>query len=87
MIFSFFGDSMEIPYEIRVIYSEEDGGYIAFVPELPGCNAFGETLEEVIDEIKYSIELWIETAKELGREIPKPKRNCAPIFEGEVGIV
>ena len=48
MIFSFFGDSMEIPYEIRVIYSEEDGGYIAFVPELPGCNAFGETLEEVL---------------------------------------
>jgi predicted RNase H-like HicB family nuclease len=59
-------------YAIEIFYSEEDEGYIAVVPELPGCSAFGETPEEALREIKVAIELWIETAKKEGREIPKP---------------
>ena len=59
-------------YTIEIFYSEEDGGYIAIVPELPGCSAFGETEEEALKEIKIAIELWIEAAKKEGREIPKP---------------
>ena len=59
-------------YTVLVFYSEEDEGYIAVVPELPGCSAFGETEEEVLKEIKTAIELWIEAAKKEGREIPKP---------------
>ncbi|RLI77814.1 type II toxin-antitoxin system HicB family antitoxin [Archaeoglobales archaeon] len=59
-------------YTIEIFYSEEDEGYIAVVPELPGCSAFGETEEEALKEIKVAIELWIETAKKEGREIPKP---------------
>ena len=54
-----------------IFYSEEDEGYIAVVPELPGCSAFGETEEEALKEIKVAIELWIEAAKKEGREIPK----------------
>ncbi len=54
-----------------IFYSEEDEGYIAVVPELPGCSAFGETEEEALKEIKAAIELWIEAAKKEGREIPK----------------
>lgn len=59
-------------YTIEIFYSEEDEGYIAVVPELPGCSAFGETEEEALKEIKVAIELWIEAARKEGREIPKP---------------
>ena len=59
-------------YTIEIFHSEEDEGYIAVVPELPGCSAFGETEEEALKEIKVAIELWIEAAKKEGREIPKP---------------
>jgi len=61
-----------LKYTIEIFYSEEDGGYIAVVPELPGCSAFGVTLEEALKEVKIAIELWIEAAKKEGREIPKP---------------
>ena len=59
-------------YAIEIFYSEEDEGYISIVPELPGCSAFGVSVEEALKEIKIAIELWIETAKKDGREIPKP---------------
>ena len=60
-------------YAIEIFYSEEDGGYIAVAPELPGCSAFGETEEEALREIKVAMELWLQTAKKEGREIPKPR--------------
>ena len=59
-------------YAIEIFYSEEDEGYIAVVPELPGCSAFGETEEAALEEVKIAIELWLETAKKEGREIPQP---------------
>ncbi len=59
-------------YAIEIFYSEEDEGYIAIVPELSGCSAFGETGKEALKEIKIAIALWLETAKKEGREIPKP---------------
>ena len=59
-------------YTVLIFYSEEDEGYMAVVPELPGCSAFGETEEEALKKIKTAIELWIEAAKKEGREIPKP---------------
>jgi predicted RNase H-like HicB family nuclease len=51
---------------IEIFYSEEDEGYIAIVPELPECSAFGETEEEALKEIKVAIELWMETDKKDG---------------------
>jgi len=59
-------------YAIEIFYSEEDEGYIAVVPELPSCSAFGETEEEALREVKIAMELWVETAKKEGREIPRP---------------
>jgi predicted RNase H-like HicB family nuclease len=59
-------------YTIELFYSEEDGGYIAVVPELPGCSAFGESEGDAIREVKIAIDLWIETAKKENREIPQP---------------
>lgn len=59
-------------YAIEIFYSEEDGGYIAVVPELAGCSAFGETEEEALREVMTVMELWLETAKKEGRGIPQP---------------
>lgn len=59
-------------YAIEIFYSEEDEGYISIAPELPGCSAFGETVEKALEEIKTAIDLWIETAKKEGRKIPQP---------------
>jgi len=60
-------------YAIEIFYSEEDEGYIAVVPELPGCTAFGENEEDTLSEIKIAIDLWLETAAKEGRKIPHPK--------------
>ena len=59
-------------YPIKVFYSEEDRGFIAVVPDLPGCSAFGETEEEAIRQVKTAQELWIKTAGKEGRKIPEP---------------
>ena len=60
-------------YEMIIYWSDEDNAYIVEVPELPGCMADGKTYEEAIKNAQTVIEEWIETAKELGREIPAPK--------------
>ena len=60
-------------YEIIIYWSQEDSSYIAEVPELPGCMADGQTTGEVLENIEGIIGEWIETAKELGKPIPKPK--------------
>jgi len=60
-------------YEIIIYWSEEDNAYISEVPELAGCAADGKTYQEALDNVKVIIKEWIETAKELGRPIPKPK--------------
>ncbi|MBN1763516.1 MAG: type II toxin-antitoxin system HicB family antitoxin [Methanomicrobia archaeon] len=60
-------------YAIEIFYSDEDESYIAVVPELPGCSAFGETEGAALREVKIAIELWLETAQKEGREIPKPR--------------
>ncbi len=62
-------------YAIEIFYSEEDQGYIAVVPELPGCSAFGETEEEALKEAKMAVALWLETAKKDGRQIPQASKK------------
>jgi predicted RNase H-like HicB family nuclease len=60
-------------YAIEIFYSEEDEGYIAVVPELPGCSAFGKSEVEALEEVKLAMDLWLKTAKSEGRKIPKPQ--------------
>ena len=60
-------------YEIILYWSDEDGRFIAEVPELPGCMADGETRMEALSNAEQIINEWIETAKEMGRPIPTPK--------------
>lgn len=60
-------------YEIIIYWSEEDQGFIAEVPELPGCAADGLSYRAALDAVEVVICEWIETAKELDRPIPKPR--------------
>lgn len=62
-----------IKYEMVVYWSEDDDTYVVEVPELPGCMADGNTYEEAIRNTLIIINEWIETAKELGRNVPHPK--------------
>lgn len=63
----------ELKYEIIIYWSEQDGHYIAEVPELPGCMADGETLEETLSMAQEVMRLWIETATDSGDPVPEPK--------------
>ncbi len=60
-------------YETIIYWSEEDEAFIAEVPELAGCMADGETNRQALANAEVIIEEWIETAKDLGRQIPEPK--------------
>ena len=60
-------------YEIILFWSDEDGSYIAEVPELSGCMADGETAQQALANVEVIAKEWLETARELGREIPHPK--------------
>ncbi len=58
------------------IYPEDEGGYTALIPDLPGCITQGETLEEVVINIEEARQLWIETVYHSGkREIHLPSRK------------
>ena len=63
----------DLRYEIILYWSPEDAAFIAEVPELPGCVADGATYEEAIAQAQEAAQAWIETARDLGREIPEPK--------------
>jgi len=53
--------------------SNDDQAFIAEVPELPGCAAHGRTPDEALANCQEAIDLWLDTAKEFGREIPEPR--------------
>ncbi len=59
-------------YHINVFYSEEDEGYIADIPDLSFCSAFGETAEKALHEVETAKRAWIETAALEGRPILEP---------------
>ena len=64
---------MSIKYELIIYWSEADEAFIVEVPELPGCMADGKTYVEAVTNAEVVIREWIETAQELGRDIPTPK--------------
>ena len=65
--------SASVRYEIILYWSNEDGAFIAEVPELPGCAADGATYQEALGNVEVVIREWIATARELGRPIPEPR--------------
>ena len=60
-------------YHINIFYSEEDGGYIADIPDLKYCSAFGKTPQGALLEVEKAKKLWLETAKAENKPIPEPR--------------
>jgi predicted RNase H-like HicB family nuclease len=64
-------------YHINLFYSDEDEGYIADVPDLESCSAFGRTPEMALAEMERAKEAWLAAAREAGRPIPEPQYRPA----------
>jgi predicted RNase H-like HicB family nuclease len=64
-------------YHINIFYSEEDGGYIADIPDLDSCSAFGDTPEAALAEVKQAREAWLDAARVAGKPIPEPRYRPA----------
>lgn len=60
-------------YHINVFWSEEDACWVADIPDLAHCSAFGMTPEEAIREVQIAREAWTEAARASGRQVPSPR--------------
>jgi predicted RNase H-like HicB family nuclease len=65
-------------YRVEIFWSDEDGGYIANVPDLRYCSAFGESYEEALREVLVAMELHLDTLREEGR--PTPSQRFTPLL-------
>lgn len=64
-------------YHINIFYSDEDEGYIADIPDLKGCSAFGHTPEEALKEVLLAKSAWIEAAMAERIAVPAPRYKPA----------
>jgi predicted RNase H-like HicB family nuclease len=60
-------------YAINVFWSDEDGTWVANVPDLKSCSAFGETPEQALAEVRIAVEAWLAAARNAGLPIPAPR--------------
>ncbi|HEY7551722.1 MAG TPA: type II toxin-antitoxin system HicB family antitoxin [Hyphomicrobiaceae bacterium] len=60
-------------YAIIVFWSDEDGAWVADVPDLKSCSAFGDTPEEAVAEVRVAMEGWLCAARDAGQPIPEPR--------------
>jgi predicted RNase H-like HicB family nuclease len=68
-------------YHINIFWSDEDGCYVADIPDLRFCSAFGETPEDALREVLAAKRAWLESARERGDPIPEP-RYRPPVTAG-----
>jgi predicted RNase H-like HicB family nuclease len=62
-------------YPIEVFWSDEDGVWIANVPDLRFCSSHGDTPQAAVEEVEIAVEAWLEVAKRQGLDIPRPSRK------------
>ena len=60
-------------YGIYLYWSTRDNAFIAEVPDFPGCMAHGDTRQSALDHVQQAMDLWIDTARELGHSVPEPR--------------
>lgn len=64
-------------YHINIFYSEGDEGYIADIPDLVACSAFGASPEEALREVEIAKEAWLAAARAANKPIPSPRYRPA----------
>jgi predicted RNase H-like HicB family nuclease len=62
-------------YAIIVFWSDEDSAWVADVPDLKSCSAFGDTPEEAVAEVRVAMEAWLAAAREAGYPIPQVRHR------------
>lgn len=75
---------MKADYHINIFFSDEDGGYIADIPDLDACSAFGLTPDEALREVQIAKTAWLKVAKAAHKPIPKPRYR--PIIYQASGV-
>jgi len=60
-------------YHINIFYSDADEGYIADIPDLESCSAFGNTPEEALAQVEFAKAAWLEAAQAEGKPTPRPR--------------
>jgi len=60
-------------YHINIFFSREDKGYIADIPDLEACSAFGSTPEDALREVQRAKAAWMEAARAAGKPLPRPR--------------
>jgi len=60
-------------YHINVFYNDDDNCYVADIPDLKFCSAFGETPQKALEEVLIAQRLWLDEARDNGLTIPTPK--------------
>lgn len=60
-------------YLIEIFWSDEDEGFIAIAPDLPGCSAFGDTRTEAMEEMQDAMTAWLEACQSMDRKLPEAK--------------
>jgi|SRR5271170_2038340 len=73
----------EYRFTVRPLTEEEGGGYLVEFPNLPGCMADGETIEEAIADGEDAKRCWIAAMKEAGRPVPGPSTDPAESYSGK----
>jgi antitoxin HicB len=71
------------PVVLRPLATEDGGGWVALVPDLPGCMSDGASADEALQNIKDAIEEWKQEALRLGRQVPHPDDSLDRSFEAE----
>jgi antitoxin HicB len=63
-------DFLNLKYPMEIV--EDEGGWLASVPDLPGCNSFGTTVNDAVNNVQEAKDLWIKSQLEQGHTVPLP---------------
>ena len=64
-------------YHINIFFSDEDGGYVADIPDLEACSAFGNTPDEALAEVQKAKAAWLKAARAARKPVPAPRYRPA----------
>lgn len=71
---------LNYPFEVRPLSKEDGGGWMVSFPDLPGCIADGETVEEALHAAEDALKSWLETSKEFNDSIPATEKEFTGKF-------
>ena len=70
-------NQLKYPVIVQPLPTDQGGGFVATVSDLPGCMSDGETPEEALANVQDAIAAWVEAAHDMGRKVPKPSAQLA----------